>query len=106
MSSINCIWYVATSHGLTEMAVVVTGVRNALLFCQGKLCIKNVAKIVLDGRRKLRREISCLVILALDYMLLGKIFFHRKKMESAKDVFGNTGRTTFISNREWKGKPG
>ena len=74
MSSINCIWYVATSHGLTEMAVVVTGVRNALLFCQGKLCIKNVAKIVLDGRRKLRREISCLVILALDYMLLGKIF--------------------------------
>ena len=49
-------------------------------FARGN-CIKNVAKIVLDGR-KLRREISCLVILALDYMLLGK-FFSIGKRKSA-----------------------
>ena len=72
MSSINCICYVATSHGLTEMAVVVTELGMRCYFARGNF-IKNVAKIVLDGR-KLRREISCLVILALDYMLLGKIF--------------------------------
>ena len=55
------------------MAVVVTELGMRCYFARGNF-IKNVAKIVLDGR-KLRREISCLVILALDYMLLGKIFF-------------------------------
>ena len=55
------------------MADVVTELGMRCYFARGN-CIKNVAKIVLDGR-KLRREISCLVILALDYMLLGKIFF-------------------------------
>ena len=68
------------------MAVVVTELGMRCYFARGN-CIKNVAKIVLDGR-KLRREISCLVILALDYMLLGKFFFHRKKWNLPKMCLG------------------